>query len=245
MKRILFFLVFGFILLSVSYGQNYSIKNRLNTRLSFSYNRTNEINMPFIEFDKILPHPFQARFNVRADCNYGVLNWLELGGYIGYIRYKTPDIANMNPDSTYYIKIGFAPAFGINVNVHLLPFFVKNKDCRWEWYLTAKYGGAYLVKHIETIRHGFLFDGRGGVHYMEQHFSSKRYRHEFGVGIGGGVYFWKVFGLYAEVMAGQYSYFPEVYDVYYTARVGIEFKFTPKKKIKTKENATPQHIEIL
>ena len=241
MKRSSFFLFFCFVLLSFSHGQNYSIKGRLNTRLSLSFNRTNEINMPFIEIASIPPHPFQARLNMRADCNYGILNWLELGGYIGYIRYKVPTLStSMKPDSTFDVKIGFAPTFGINANVHLLPFFVKNRDCKWEWYVTAKYGGTYLIKHLETNRYGYLSDGRGGVHYIEQHFNGERYRHEFGLGMGGGVYFWKGFGVYAEVLAGQYSYFPEVYNVYYTVRVGVEYKFTPKsKKLKKQEYNFP------
>ena len=251
MKRILIFSVFCLILLSVGYGQNYTIKNRLNTRLSVSFNRTNEINMPFIEFDKTPPHLMQARLNVRADFNYGILNWLEVGGYIGYIRYKKPPdfSSERNPDTVYSYtvsqRIGFAPVFGINVNVHLLPFFVQNKDCRWEWYLTAKYGGTYLIKHLESNKRGFLDGGRGAVHYIEQHFNGERYRHEFGIGMGGGVYFWKVFGLYAEALVGQYSYFPEVYGCNYTVRAGVEFKFTPNKKTKNKEKEyQPEHIEI-
>ncbi len=77
------------------------------------------------------------------------------------------------------------------------------------------------------------------------HCLSKRYRHEFGVGIGGGVYFWKVFGLYAEVLVGQYSYFPELFDSYYTARIGVELKFMPNKKAKKIKNKEmlPGHKE--
>jgi len=190
MKRILFFLVFGFVLLSVSYGKNYSIKNRLNTKLSVSFNRTNEPNVPFMHFENYT-HPFQARLNLRAECNYGVLNWLEVGGYFGYIRYL-----NIN----YYFKnaeglgpfdpfISFAPTFGVNVNVHLLPFFAKNKDCRWEWYLTAKYGGAYLINHDEFEAVAFPIGGNGTI--LEYYTSSNRYRHIYGVGMGGGVYFGK------------------------------------------------------
>ena len=87
MKRILIFSVFCFALSFLGYGQDYSIKNRLNTKLSLSFNRTNERNSPSFGIDKPI-HPLQARLNMRAECNYGVSEWLELGGYIGFIRYK-------------------------------------------------------------------------------------------------------------------------------------------------------------
>ena len=198
MKRILIFLVFFASLCPVQ-SQNYSIKNRWNTKLSLSFNRTNYPNdVPLMHWDNVPVHPFQAKLNIRAECNYGVLNWLELGGYLGYIRYRNYYyiVKNSKPPWIY----AFAPTFGVNVNVHLLPFFVDNKDCRWEWYVTAKYGGAYLINHVPFSSYYFC--------------SGERYRHEFGIGMGGGVYFWNLFGLYAEALAGQYSYFPEICKVY-------------------------------
>jgi hypothetical protein len=243
MKRSLIFSFFCFALFSFSQGQNYSIKNRLNTKLSLSFNRTNEINIPLIEFDKI--HPFQARLNMRAECNYGVLNWLELGIYIGYIRYEKPHLWPELPVDSVYLggeqereivdRIGFAPTFGINANVHLLPFFGLNKDCRWEWYLTAKYGGTYLRHHLDTHTKGFRLDSQGKYVDFEYYFNEKRYRHEFGIGMGGGVYFWNVFGIYAEALVGQYSYFPEAYGCDFSARVGVECKFMPKNKEKNSQ----------
>ena len=223
----LLFVITGLFSLPV-YAQDYSIKNRWNTKLSLSFNRNNEWNRPFIEFPN--GNPFQARLNARAECNYGVLNWLEVGGYIGYIRYLNID---------HSIRKGFdkrgrtiAPTFGVNVNVHLLPFWVKNKDCRWELYLTAKYGGAYLINYVPVVGQSWvMIDGiikkKGEISY-----NPNRYRQIFGAGIGGGVYFWNLFGLYTEVMAGQYSYFPEACKSYYTVRVGIEFKFTSNKRKK-------------
>jgi len=235
MKRSLFFLIFHFALFYFSYGQNYSIKNRWNTKLSLSYNRTNARNNPFIEFD-YYSHPLRAKLNMRAECNYGVSNWLELGGYIGYIHYRNYYYRNTTNPKTP------APTFGVNVNVHLLPFLIKNKDCRWEWYVTAKYGGAYLINYDDpVIISGMTINrrGRNDTTYFHAEDSDKRYRSIFGVGMGGGVYFWNLFGLYAEVMVGQYSYFPKMASCYYTACVGIEFKFYSKKykeKIKNEQD---------
>jgi len=67
-------------------------------------------------------------------------------------------------------------------------------------------------------------DNRGKVHCLPN-----RYRHVFGIGIGGGIYFKNIFGLYTEALGGQFSYFPKMTNCYYTARVGVEFKFYSKK----------------
>ena len=230
MKKYILLAVLGISFSSFSYGQNYSVKNRWSTKLSVSFNRTNEHNDPFIE---LFSHPIQSRHNMRAECNYGVLDWLELGGYLGYMRYNNARYFFREP----MYRIAFAPTFGINANVHLLPFLGAKKDCRWEWYLTAKYGGAYLINHVEFGTKGITFSSNGVGEEFDIYCLPNRYRHIFGVGMGGGVYFWNVFGLYAEVMGGQYSYFPEICRSDWTARVGIEFKFTKdkKKKLESKE----------
>jgi len=211
----------------------YSIKNRLNIRISLSFNQTNDF---FYHYHWLEPirTTFQARANLRADCNYGVLNWLEVGGYIGYIRYE-----NMTKEIDFYLNkpenwktklpLDLAPTFGINANVHPLSFLKVKKDCRWQWYVTAKYGGTYLIGHLPYYVSAILIDSKT-MKRKEIEFNEKRYRHEFGIGMGGGFYFWKGLGVYVEVLGGQYSYFPEVFNRYYNARVGFEYKFMPKSK---------------
>jgi hypothetical protein len=180
---------------------------------------------------------------------------LELGGYIGYIRYYNGILHQKraarwkNTDSFWYFRPAFAPAFGININVHLLPFWVKNEKCRWELYLTAKYGAAYLINHVEFWRTSIRVNSSNpNISQSYDHCSGERYRHEYGIGIGGGVYFKNIVGLYVEALGGQYSHFPEMFNCYYTARIGIEFKFTPEKKIKMTKNKNgeiaPGHREI-
>jgi hypothetical protein len=217
-------------------AQNYSIKNRWNTKLSVSFNRTNETNDPLFQFDNIPTHPYKARLNVRAECNYGILNWLELGGYIGYMRYFNIYYNRRKYDPSKQKK-ALAPTFGVNINIHLLPFWVKNRNCRWELYLTAKYGGAYLINHRPYFTSSVvMYSDDTTIHVVNTTWSGKRYRHEFGVGIGGGVYFKNIFGLYAEALVGQYSYFPEAFSCYYTARVGVELKFTSKRRNRRVDN---------
>jgi len=213
----------------------YSIKNRLNTRLSFSFNRTNEPNDPFMLLKH--NHLLNARLNARIECNYGILNWLELGGYIGYTRYQLLYPFPVFKNDTVYgleeaeFRTGFAPTFGINVNVHLLPFFHVKKNCRWELYLTITYGGTYLIRHREHFVIGVGLSSDKGRRDFSYHINANRYRQEYGGGFGGGFYFWKGFGIYAEFLAGQFCYYPEVANSYYTIRAGLAYKFMPKSKI--------------
>jgi len=251
-QLVILLVIIGFFLLpiyaqdNVEYKKNYSIKNRRNAKLSMSYNRTNESNIPWLHFEN--SHPIQAKLNMRAECNYGISNLLEMGGYIGYIRYLNILYDRkrfLNGHTNSIREYAFAPTFGVNANVHLLPFWVKNKNSRWELYLTAKYGGTYLINHVEFYSSSVSTAGNGSPQYLEIHCLPNRYRHIYGVGVGGGVYFWNLFGIYAEVMGGQYSYFPEVCSVYYTARVGIEFKFYSKKyREKTKVKEGDEEIEF-
>jgi len=228
MKHIFALFAFLFLFLLLGQSQPYSIKNRWNSKLSLSVNRTNEISGR-LQRDHLIA--FRPRLNLRAECNYGVLNWLELGGYVGYIRHE-----NIKPTQISSMRATFAPTFGINVNVHLLPFWVHNEDCRWELYVTAKYGGAYLINYLpsaQSVEHTWpTADGREDTSYFYAEPNENRYRHEFGVGIGGGVYFKNLVGLYFEAMVGQYSYFPELSTCYYNVRGGLTFKWYSKKKAK-------------
>ena len=247
MKRILILFAFLLVTLPFSFTQSYNIKNRLNAKLSLSFNRTNYANIPVVEFDNIPPHPIQAKLNMRAECNYGVFDWLELGGYLGYMRYVSPPYTYERVIKGYKGRTAphlFAPTFGVNINIHILPFLNVKKNCRWEWYVTAKYGGAYLRRNIEFWSSSFITNSDGTTQYLEIHCLPNRYRRIFGAGIGGGVYFWNLVGLYTEVMGGQYSYFPEICNSYWTARVGIEFKFMTKKKKQKETETQPQHIEV-
>ena len=192
----------------------HTIKNRWNTKITYSENKTT------------LTYDLNKRnsANFRVALNYGVINCLEVGVYSGFTLYYAFFPKKNNP----YVLIGeksFAPTFGTNINFHILPLFVKKEKCRWEWYITAKYGGAYFAKWGGE-KYAAFYNGDPAT------ININRYRHEFGLGMGGGVYFWNVFGFSLEVCGGQYSYFPELAKSWYSIRAGIQFKFTPKPKRK-------------
>jgi hypothetical protein len=210
-KQKLIGIIVGLVILLpyTSYGQ-YSIQNRWNIKVSVSWHKSNPWKTEY--------HP-----NFRAEANYSILNWVELGTYMGFMYHKAMKLDTMKIASNE--ELALAPTFGFNANFHLLPFFVKKTDCRWELYLTAKYGAAYLIKWVGYKDYAAFI---APLWYADD-VNRARYRHEFGVGIGGGVYFLDVFGLYFEGMVGQYSYFIESFHSNFSLRTGIEFKFISKK----------------
>jgi len=173
---------------------NYSIKSRWNIKASYAmYNTENTWIKEFL-----------YRTNTRLELNYGFSPYLEAGVYGG----------GQFHDKFWIDRTCFAPAFGTQVNFHLLPLFVQNPNSRWELYLTAKYGGMVFTRHEKT----YINSTDGKPFTIPRH---SEYEHEYSVGFGGGVYFWKVFGLYAEVCLGRF-YSPPHYEPYLTNINGVE-----------------------
>ncbi len=117
----------------------------------------------------------------------------------------------------YFHRTYYIPTVGINAKFHILPFIVKDTKNRWEWYVIAKYGGGF-VKNVPHWAHH-----NGTPEYYDKVY--KLYRHEFGVGMGVGVFFWDCLGLFAEQSIGQFSLFPEDFNSILSTRVGIQVKF--------------------
>jgi hypothetical protein len=234
-------LLIGLLLITNAAAAQYHIYNRWNIKLSASAHRSNEVDIPFITMQDDPQMVFRPRLNARVECNYGVLGWVEMGAYVGFMRHLATQREVIDQQNQIFaypdIIMAFAPNFGAIVNFHLLHFWVKKNDCRWELYLTAKYGAAYLVKWMGYNNNYGVLRISYPVRPLWVDPNYSRYRHEFGVGIGGGVYFWNLFGVYFEGMVGQYSFFPDMFRSNFSVRAGIEFKFTSKKtKTKQKNN---------
>lgn len=219
-KRFLVIFAFALPLTSAAYSQDFSIKNRWNLRLNYSLHKTTEIyplgtglNIP--------------RSNYRIECNYGVLDWLEVGAYVGVMHYRMLSIADsseitLDNLSDKYKKL-YAPQFGVNANIHILPFFVKNPDCKWDLYVPVRYGGTYLVKWLDE--YGLILRGNKYEELMAEQRSNQRYKSQFGAGIGGTYYIENVVGIFVEVLGGQFSYVPRLIKQPIDARIGISVKF--------------------
>jgi hypothetical protein len=156
----------------------YSIKSRWNIKASYSiYNQSG----------------FSDKSNIRLELNYGFNSCLEAGIYGGTQFFHSYKIMDEIMES----KTGIAPTFGVQMNFHLLPLFVQNSNSRWELYLTAKYGGILFTYEGGNAT---LFDGT--PIYIPK---ASVYKHEYCMGVGGGVYFWNVFGLYSEIGLGEFN----------------------------------------
>ena len=209
-------------------GQNLSIKGRWNIKASYSFykefNENYEVAV-FIEGSKLFGDTrFAKQSNPRIELNYGVLNWLETGVYLGFMMYRYLPVSDNFWLSPSEFKYAYAPTFGINVNVHLLPFFVKKQKCIWDFYIPVRYGGCYLTKWLDD-KYGIAVEELGTWDDVDGEPANYRYRHEYGAGLGGGVYIKNIIGFYIELLGGQFSYWPELVKSPYAIRFGITAKF--------------------
>ena len=208
---------------NISFSQNYSIKKRWTINTSYSLYQIWETKSPFIMTEEQFNDPNyfvqQVRSNVRLNVNYGILNCLEIGGYIGFMCYPVcfvPDRRDTNLLLFLTSKEFLAPTFGINVNFHLFPLLKINPRNRWDLYLCAKYGGCYLTTYNNSQKY---FIPVSGFNYHKDELNP--YRHEYGVGIGGSVFFWNLIGFNTEFSYGQFSYWSRMFSSNYNLRVGI------------------------
>ncbi|MDL2309379.1 hypothetical protein LJC53_07345, partial [Bacteroidales bacterium OttesenSCG-928-C03] len=121
----------------------------------------------------------------RLEGNYGLLNFLEIGAYVGYARYKDCIVILTEPaDSNGLIhnaalKDGHFLSYGLQANFHIFPLFIKKPDFRFDLYVTAKYGGRSSLVSKDY-----------------------KYSHEWGVGLGLAFYFTQQIGIFGEYSLG-------------------------------------------
>lgn len=178
-----------------------SVKNRWTIKGSFSgylcFDR--ESRVMFGDFERMNN---ASRVNFRLEANYGFCKYMEIGLYAGFQHYKYVKILD-----TFYSSLDemmfngefrsmIAPTFGTTLNFHILPIFVKEKNCRWDLYLSAAYGGCYLP-HLE-------FES------MDHYYS--HYSQEYGIGMGISYYIKNRAGFFAEYRWGNFSFFSNVHS---------------------------------
>ncbi|MDR2684219.1 MAG: hypothetical protein LBB53_02410 [Prevotellaceae bacterium] len=214
-------------------GQDLSVKGRWNIKAGYSlYKLFTLQDKPITIKDNEVPFMYKRKSNIRLEINYGVLKWLEVSAYIGLMNYEYITIEewkNVAPwDFPHNYPDAFAPTFGIGANVQLLPLFVKNPKCKWDFYIPVRYGGCYIHKWGGEYQYNYhpdlpLWDNASISGKVKSNWN--KYRHEYGAGIGGAVYIKNIVGFYLEVMGGQFSYWPELVSAPYSIRAGITAKF--------------------
>jgi hypothetical protein len=184
-------------------NDNYSLKDRWTLKASIARYKTAFWGTGFAYVgDNFDPSQCRKMANFKVETNYGFNKFIEIGIFVGFQHYEW-----YNDFSYNKLNKSLAPLFGVNANFHILPFFVKSKNCHWDLYLTTKYGGCYLP-HKE-------FD--------DPVFQVSKYRQEYGLGLGIGYYFKNVIGLFAEGSVGQYFFFKRI-EVYSFKETSYELK---------------------
>jgi hypothetical protein len=109
--------------------------------------------------------------NYRLEANYGVLNFLETGLYLGYSRTSSMPVPVVG-QGLIYQNLN-TPFFGVGLNFHPLTFLVKKPDFRFDAYLLGRYGGIYYSSSADYIpAKGLKFQnsqGLGLAFYITKH----------------------------------------------------------------------------
>jgi len=242
-KRIIFVILSLLVFLSSqsqdlsAENQHLSVKDRWNIKLGYTLYKT------FISAPKLFyfksddwGDTYKRKSNVRLELNYGILKWLEVGGYIGFMNYEylTLEIWEANEDYHPNYPDAFALTFGISANIQILPLFKKKPNCKWDFYIPVRYGGCYMSKwggkylanwSYLPLWDNAMYDHKKGTYKTGEPTDYNKYRHEYGAGLGTAYYIKNIIGFYAEIMGGQFSYWPELVKSPYNIRVGLAAKF--------------------
>ena len=220
-------------------SQHFSVKGRWSIKLGYSTYKTFCLSptwIPSAKDDERI-EIYKLKSNIRLELNYGVLKWLEVGGYIGLMNYEylTEEIRFA---AGYFgwpnYPDAFAPTFGVNVNIQLLPLMVKNPKCHWDLYIPFRYGGCYTSKwggkyvadwYYDSYWDNAMYDHKNDRPKDGDPKDFNKYRHEYSVGLGVAVYIKNIMGFYIEGMGGQLSYWPELVKSPYSIRFGLAAKF--------------------
>jgi hypothetical protein len=130
-KQSIIFLALLFSALSL-HAQDSFIKNRFNIKAGYTSYQGFFVSNHGIK---------QSFGNYRLEANYGILNFLETGIYLGYSRTTSQPVPVIG-QGLIYQNLN-TPFFGVGLNFHPLTFLVKKPDFRFDIYLLGRYGGIY------------------------------------------------------------------------------------------------------
>jgi hypothetical protein len=172
-------------------AQDSYIKERLNIKIAYCTYPW----MGDISYDN--PAPKKPKPITPAgiiEVNYGLLNFIETGLYLGFSFYervnfeKLEAAVNNKVSFPIYVDKTMKPMFfyGANVNLQLLPLVTKSNKFIFDLYISSKLGCIYFVDK----------------NYSD--FSRKRSQIDYGIYGGIALHPFKHFGLYYEYGYGNY-----------------------------------------
>ncbi|MGF1587169.1 MAG: hypothetical protein ACFCUM_17760 [Bacteroidales bacterium] len=161
-----------------AFGQDSYIKGRWNIKAGYSeYGLGSWDSYPLTKEN--------TTGHYRLETNYGLFNAIETGIYFGYSERA---IGFRETDPTMF--------YGLNVNLHPLPFFLELKNPLFEVYLAGKFGGRYYIKNHT----------------------------EYSIGGGLSFYIFRNVGLYTEYLYGNHGAFVHYKD-HMKLRYGLTVRF--------------------
>jgi hypothetical protein len=199
-SKLIYQTTFLFILLALSAiklsAQKTTAKDKLNFKLGYSkYSVTDFI---FYSTSHANDGAYLNKVgNIRFSSNYRINKFIDGGVYIGYSLYKTEIIGydSLDHPMSYSLEKCNSVMYGLNSNIHILPFLIKKERSRIDVYGSLQYGGIHL------------FEPEGGV--------NKKNYSEYGIYGGLAFYPLRHLGLYAEYGYAKYA----------NLRYGLSLKF--------------------
>jgi hypothetical protein len=182
LSKLFYFNLLLLMLLCVSldlFAQSSYIKDRLTLKIQYSR---------YPEY--VISPEDKTTGNIKINVNYGILNHVELGGYIGYCKFNAhPEPRKQHQQlHTTNQKFTHAPGLGININYQFLPYLINAEDFRLDLYFSGNVGGFYRFSPENYIPvNAFILD--------------------YHVGVGFTVYLWKHIGLFAKYGHANYANF--------------------------------------
>jgi hypothetical protein len=175
-KRIHTYLI-TFIILAFGYNvqaQDSYIKNRWNTKIGFSVYSKSKFSRSSFRYGK--PH-------FRLEANYGILENLEIGGYLGVSQISVYNLVQSSiseQSQGIVVKEEKRPmaSYGLTANYHLLPYLVKGNNFRIDLYVSGKYGGITVVVPKNYSKAEYALYG-GLAYYIGNHWG---FYGEYGLG---------------------------------------------------------------
>lgn len=197
-KNLLVFSVLFLTVINLS-AQEKSSNEKL--KLMLAYSKYSDTDFVFIstKHDND-PMDINEVGNIRLSSNYRINRYIDAGLYIGYSFYQTYiplDIDSLGiPQGGFSYQNSHSLMYGLNSNIHILPFFIQKEKSRIDVYASLQYGGIHL------------FEPDGGI-------NTKKNYAEYGFYGGMAFYPFKHLGLYAEYGYGKYV----------NLRYGLSLKF--------------------